>query len=750
MTFSTAGLARMSSRHPWKVVGAWIGLVVLSIVLLASLGLNLSTSFDFLSKPESVKGFDLVNEKFGLDNPPLETIVITSDNATVDDAEFQQTVGDVMQTLRNSPDLVATDPTLLFSYYEAKAAGSPAAEQLVSADRHTTLIPVTFSGSLDDSTPLVNSIDEMGNDNVKVMSVGDVSTSDVFNTVSEQDLQKAEGVAIPIALIILVIVLGALVAAGIPIVLAIISIVVALGATVIISQAIDLSFFITNMITMIGLAVGIDYALFIISRYREERGNGHDKLTAIELTGGSASKAVLFSGVTVIFALIGLFIIPTSIFRSLGLGAILVVIFAVLAMLTLIPALLALLGDHIDWPRKRNYAEISTHKPETDELGLTGGFWARLTHLVMDHAVASVIITVTLLVAAAIPFFSLNTGFAGAETLPPSEAKQAYEILRDDFSVGRLAPVQIIVDANQTPDVDQQIQQLQSTLESNSLYVPGSFEVRWSPNNDLAYITVDMNIIGNSPEASDEIRRLRDDVVPQTFGSSADQVYVTGATAFNTDFFDLVAKWTPIVFIFVLGLSFILLTIVFRSIVVPIKAIIMNLLSVGAAYGIMVLVFQKGYLHSIFGFDKTPTIEAWIPIFLFCVLFGLSMDYHVFLLSRIREHYDLTHRNKESVAVGLQSTARIITGAALIMVVVFVGFATGRLVFLQQVGFGLAIAVLIDATVIRSVLVPASMAILGDRNWYFPKWLHWLPDVRVEGHAPESNVPTSAKGAPAD
>src|SRR3954454_1948921 len=301
MTLSTAGLARMGSHHPWKVVGGWIGLVVLSIVLILGPGLNLSTSFDFLNKPESVKGFDLVNQKFGLDNPPLETIVITSDNATVDDADFQQVVGEGMQNLRSSSDLVATDPTLLFSYYEAKAAGSPAAEQLVSADRHTTLIPVTFRGSLDDSTPLVNSIDEMGNDNVKVMSVGDVSTSDVFNTVSEEDLQKAELVAIPIALIILVIVLGALVAAGLPIMLAIMSIVVALGATAIISQAIDLSFFITNMITMIGLAVGIDYALFIISRYREERGNGHDKLTAIELTGGSASKAVLFSGVTVIF-----------------------------------------------------------------------------------------------------------------------------------------------------------------------------------------------------------------------------------------------------------------------------------------------------------------------------------------------------------------------------------------------------------------------------------------------------------------
>ena len=309
--------------------------------------------------------------------------------------------------------------------------------------------------------------------------------------------------------------------------------------------------------------------------------------------------------------------------------------------------------------------------------------------MVMNHAVASVIITVTLLVAASIPFFSLNTGFAGAETLPPSEAKQAYEILRDDFSVGRLAPVQIIVDAAQSPEVDQQIQQLQSDLDDNSLYVPGSFEVRWSPNNDLAYITVDMNIIGNSPEASDEIRRLRDDVVPQIFGSSADQVFITGQTAFNTDFFDLVAKWTPIVFIFVLALSFILLTIAFRSIVVPAKAIIMNSCSCRCRVRNSGSGLPEGVSGRLLGFEQTPVIEAWLPIFLFCVLFGLSMDYHVFLLSRIREHYDLTHRNQESVAAGLQSTARIITGAALIMCAVFFGFAAGRLVMFQQMGFGL-------------------------------------------------------------
>jgi RND superfamily putative drug exporter len=281
------------------------------------------------------------------------------------------------------------------------------------------------------------------------------------------------------------------------------------------------------------------------------------------------------------------------------------------------------------------------------------------------------------------------------------------------------------------------------------LYAADSFNVAWSEGNDAAYITVNMNLDGNDPAAQDEIERLRDTVVPSAFGSHQGDVFITGATASNTDFIDMVDQWTPIVFAFVLGLSFLLLMVAFRSIVVPISAIILNLLSVGAAYGLMVLVFQDGYLHGLLGFQKTPTIEAWIPIFLFCVLFGLSMDYHVFLLSRIREHYDLSKDNHESVAVGLQSTARIITGAALIMVAVFIGFSSGNLVMLQQMGFGLAVAVFIDATIVRTILVPSIMAILGNRNWYLPRWLHWLPNVSIEGH---THTPRTAviEGAPAD
>jgi RND superfamily putative drug exporter len=250
----------------------------------------------------------------------------------------------------------------------------------------------------------------------------------------------------------------------------------------------------------------------------------------------------------------------------------------------------------------------------------------------------------------------------------------------------------------------------------------------------------------SSGAATAAVERVREDYVPEAFAGTGVEVLVGGETAFSKDFFDLTDRYTPIVFGFVLGLTFILLLLAFRSIVVPVKALVMNLLSVGAAYGLLVLVFQEGVSAGLFGFQQVETIEAWLPLFLFSILFGLSMDYHVFLLSRIREHFTLTHRNAESVAVGLQSTGRIITGAALIMVVVFGGFAAGRLVMLQQAGFGLAVAVLLDATIIRSVLVPASMALLGDWNWYLPKWLSWLPDLRIEGAPAPATAPAPIGG----
>ncbi|MBA2312030.1 MAG: MMPL family transporter, partial [Actinobacteria bacterium] len=301
------------------------------------------------------------------------------------------------------------------------------------------------------------------------------------------------------------------------------------------------------------------------------------------------------------------------------------------------------------------------------------------------------------------------------------------------------SPAEIVISGDPgTPEAKAGIADLQSMLEEDGMFGPS--QLRTNEAGDTTVVSAPIAADPSSRAATDAIERVRVDYVPQALAGAGVDVLVGGETAFNKDFFDLTATYTPIVFVFVLTLSFLLLTVVFRSIVVPIKAIIMNLLSVGAAYGLIVLVFQKGVGADLLGFQQVESIEAWLPLFLFSILFGLSMDYHVFLLSRIREHFDLTHNNTESVAHGLRTTGGLITGAAVIMVAVFGGFAAGDLVSLQEMGFGLAVAVFLDATIVRSVLVPATMRLLGDRNWYLPKWLSWLPDVKVEGTEPPART----------
>jgi RND superfamily putative drug exporter len=731
---STAGLARISARRPWLVVAAWVVLLVLAGVAATGIGDAFSTEGNFTGKPESVRADDLLAQRMrgGQGDPLTETILVRSETLTVDDAAFRAVVERTAADLRAQPDVFAPVTT----YYDAVAAGDPAAAGLVSADRGTTLIPVTFAHGFDGDAyteEYLAAVAAESREGIRVLTVGDLSADHEFNTLAEEDLLKGEGLGLLAALVILVVVFGALVVAGIPIVLAIVSIVVAVGLTALLGRVLDLSFFIVNMITMIGLAVGIDYALFIVSRYREERRRGHAKHAAIEIAGGTASKAVLFSGATVVLALLGMFLIPTVIFRSLGAGAILVVIAAVAATLTLVPALLSLLGDKIDWPRRRTYdAATAAKQAAYDHETIHAGFWGRVTSAVMARPVVSVVLAAGLLLAAALPYVDLDRGQAGVESLPPSNLRTAYELLIRDFPAGRLAPVAVVVDAPRTEAVEAGIDRLIASLATDPVF--GSAEpVQWNEADDLALLRVPLTTDASSLQALAAVASLRDRLIPAAFPGLPGEVLVGGAPAENADFEAVIDTYTPVVFVFVLGLSFLLLLVAFRSLVVPLKAIIMNLLSVGAAYGLLVLVFQKGYLHGLFGFQQTPTIENWIPIFLFCVLFGLSMDYHVFLLSRIREHYDQTQDNRESVAVGLQSTAKIITGAALIMVAVFGGFASGKLVMFQQVGFGLAVAVILDATIVRSVLVPASMTLLGDRNWYLPRWLTWLPDLRVEG-----------------
>ena len=430
-------------------------------------------------------------------------------------------------------------------------------------------------------------------------------------------------------------------------------------------------------------------------------------------------------------ALAGMLLLPNTIYRSIGVGAILVVIVAVSASLTLLPALLALMGDKIEALRIRGRRKGT--RP--------GGsrFWDRITGRVMRRPVISMALAVGVLAVAALPYLSINEGFSGVSTLPDEvESKRAFLILESEFSGGLGSPVEIVVDGDITSSVTASIDDLRAALATDPSFGPSAVEVNGA--GDLALVSAPLSGDIAGDEALDAVRELRTEIVPRSFDDLTVEVLVGGDTAYNLDYLDQTTRYMPIVFLFVLGLTFVLLTVAFRSVVIPVKAIAMNLLSVGAAFGLVVLFFQRGVGPELFkdvagwlGFGQVEAIEAGLPLFIFAILFGLSMDYHVFLLSRIRERFDRTGDNSESVAYGLRTTGALITGAAAIMVAVFAGFAAGSLVALQQMGFGLAVAVALDATLVRSVLVPATMKLLGDRNWYLPSWLEWLPGPQGRG-----------------
>jgi RND superfamily putative drug exporter len=612
----------------------------------------------------------------------------------------------------------------------AQATGSlDRAEQPVpSPDGHALLIPLRVVAPEEDHIEaLVDLVAaENGKEGFQVALTGEWTTGYDFNKLSQDDLKNGElRIGLPAALVVLVLVFGALVASGLPLVLALVSIVVALGLTALVSTAFELSVFVVNMLTGMGLALGIDYALFVVSRFREERGAGREKVDAIAAAGATASRAVLFSGSAFVLAMVGLLLVQSTIMRSLAAGAILVGIVSVVAALTLLPAVLSLLGDKVD---RFRVPFVGRSRGETQR-------WTAFVRRVQARPVLSLVLAVAVLLAAAAPALTMNIGAAGISTLPDGlTAKQGLLALERSFPAAGADPVEIVATGGAPIDG------LLRLIEADPAF--GEPTVQSSGDGEAVLVRVPVAADPLSDRALEAVERLRSDYVPES-GSDA---LVTGVTAENIDYFDVMGKWLPFVLVFVLGLSFVLLTVAFRSIVVAATAIGLNLLSVGAAYGLTVAVFQHGIGAGLLGFQQVETIEAWVPLFLFAVLFGLSMDYQVFLLSRIRERFAATGDTTEAIAFGIGSTARIITGAALIIVAVFAGFAAGDLVMFQQMGFGVAIALLIDATLVRSVLVPAVMQLLGSWNWYLPGWLQWLPHMEVEGpHTrPVGSKPASA------
>ena len=498
------------------------------------------------------------------------------------------------------------------------------------------------------------------------------------------DLEQGERFGIPVALIILLALFGTVIAALLPIGLAVVAIIVALSLAALIGQVFELNFFVTLMITMIGLAVGIDYSLFIISRYREEMQHGLDSLQAVERASETAGRTVLFSGVTVVIALCGLLIVPFPILQSLGLGAILVVIVALAANLTLLPAVLALLGPKLNLLRIPYFGRSAVENAEPSK----GGFWDVVTQKVTKFPVISIVAIGVPMIAVTFFYFDIRTGINGVDTFPEgAETREHFFVLNEEFSFGLVNPVEIVIDGNiNDPQVMSAIEKLETSLTgSPSFPLPPQLVVNEA--GDLALMTVVIPGEPRNQAAVDAVTALRDEHIPSAFSGVPATALVGGVTADVTDLQAVINRYTPIVFAFVLGFSFIVLLLVFRSIVIPIKAVVMNLLSVGTAYGLMVLVFQKGVGTELLGFRHAEVIDVWVPLFLFTILFGLSMDYHVFLLSRIRERFDQTGNNAEAVAYGLRETASLITGAALIMVVVFGAFASGKTIVNQQVGF---------------------------------------------------------------
>jgi RND superfamily putative drug exporter len=711
----TEKLARASAARPRRTF-AWWGIAVLAGLALVATSLHgLSSDSHVVGKPDSTKAEDAIARAFPRTaaNSKQDVIIVSSRRYAVTSPRFHAFAR------RLAADLKATGEV---------SDVSPAA---TSPDGHAALVSLRI-GSDSGAAPVEQIVQQANGGAFSVGVTGYRTANRDFGQQSQKDLETGElAFGLPAALVVLVLVFGAVVAGLVPVLMAILSIVVALGLVAVLSLEFSLSVFIVNMLTGMGLALGIDYSLFVVSRYREERRRGLAKEDAIAQAGATASRAVLFSGSTFVVALIGMFIVPTSIMRSLALGAILVGIVSVAAALTLLPALLSVVGDRVDSLRVpilgRNLGRAGAGE---------GRFWRRIVEGVLRRPALWLAVAVAGMLAAASPIFGLHIGANGVSTLPAElPSKQGQVLLQRTFPVQNPEPARIVAVGGDPAAVHRDLVLLDRRLAAEGSFGAGAIQT--NSREDVALLTSPLrgDVVGGA--AVSAVRDLRAQVIPGIFRGSGAQVYVGGTTAENVDYFDAVTSPTPYVLLFVLGLSFVLLTIAFRSIVVALVSVLLNLLSVGAAYGLLTLVFLYGDGAGLFGFQHTHVIDAWVPLFLFSVLFGLSMDYQVFLMSRIKERYDESGSTHEAVAGGVASTARIITGAALIIVVVFAGFAAGKLVMFQQMGFGVAVALLLDATIIRSVVLPSMLGLLDRRSWYLPRWLAWIPHVEVE-RAPEA------------
>ena len=711
-----ARAGRWSARHPRTAVIGWILFVVLAVVVGGKVGQN-DLDASAAGSGESKRG-DMIVEA-GFPAQAGEQVLVQGKRAG--DPAVRPAVDDVVSRLERIEGITRIE------------------RPLDSEDGRSVLVSFTLRGTDEQVEKLVEqplaavAAAQAAHPGVRVEQFGEVSAAKAIAAQDAEDGKQAQLLSNGLMLIILLVAFGAVVAAGLPLVLGATAVAGTVGLLGPVSQIYALPADVAELVVIIGLAVGVDYAMFYSRRVMEERDRGHGAEAAVEIAAATSGRAVLISGMTVMTAMAGLLFAGNPIFVGFGVGTMLVVAVAVLGSLTFLPAALAFLSRK-NWLEKGRvpYVTKRRHRAKGESR-----LWAAILTRVLARPLLSTVVAAGLLVGLSIPALGIqfeNPGFDGYSRSQP--VIQTYDRLEAAFPGGAVPATTVIkADDVTAAPVQAAIRQLHDqALATGRLSEPSSVEI--SPDRTVAVVSLAVQGGGTDAASERSLDVLRSEVIPATVGKLAGvDVAVTGVTAQSKDFIDTMTSHAPIVFGFVLSLAFILLLVTFRSIVVPIKAIVLNLLSVGAAYGILKLVFQDGHGARLLDFQSVGGVAPVIPLFLFVILFGLSMDYHVFILSRVREAVNRGVSNDEAVAHGIKGTAGVVTSAALVMVAVFGSFALGSDQLAKQIGVGLAAAILIDATIIRAVLLPASMKLLGERNWYLPERLSWLPKL---DHAPEA------------
>jgi uncharacterized membrane protein YdfJ with MMPL/SSD domain len=707
------------SAHHWKtaVIG-WIVFVVASVALGSAIGTKKLS--DANSGVGSSGHADKVLDR-EFPRPASEQVLVQSKSSTVRDPGFRAAVNDVSAHMAR---------TGLVKNIRSPLAAANSGQ--VSKDGHSALVTFDVKGDSDkaddkaDRLMAATAAVQRAHPGLRIEEAGDATADKALSKSFSDDFARARTLSLPITLAILIVAFGALVAAGIPVLLAITGVAATLGLVALPSQIAPVDDAVSEVVLLVGMAVGVDYSLFYLRREREERAKGADPETALETAAATSGHSVIVSGLTVMAAMGGMYLAGDKTFGSMATGTIMVVAVSVLGSVTVLPALLSRLGDKV---MKGRVPIIGKRRDSGRESRVFGAFMDR----VLRRPVTAAVLSGGVLIALAIPAFGLHTANPGLQGLPKNLSMvKTLDHIEQAFPGGP-QPAQVVVQASDvsTPQVRGAIRSLERQgLASGQIKQPLELDV----NRAKTVAVVSMPLVGKGTDArsTKALELLRGHLIPSTVGAVPGvRVDVTGDTAGSKDFNDSMKSHVPIVFAFVLTMSFLLLLVTFRSIVIPIKAILLNLLSVGASYGVLALVFQHKWAENLLGFKSTGGITPWLPLFLFVILFGLSMDYHVFILSRVREAFDRGMKTEDAVSHGIKSTAGVVTSAAIVMVAVFAIFASLGALEFKQLGVGLAAAILIDATIIRAVLLPATMKLLGDWNWYLPKSLRWLPQRRV-------------------